>query len=276
MAESKIRDDNFYLIGGWMINRLGLKGTALQIFAIIYGFSQDGEGEFKGSLRYLCDFTGASKNTVIKALKDLADRGYILKTESQLNGVKLCTYRSAPGVQNLNRGGAETAPGLCRNCTEGGAETAPNNKRDNKEDNIEDKEESPPAQETGFGSDLQAAFDDWLRYKAERKDSYTPTGLNNLISEIRNNAAKHGEGAVAALIRKCIASGWKGIIFEKLEEQPRGGRREPVPNWAKSDRDEMRKYVQNMKKKTTGTDAELAERAQALREKLKGDSNAGI
>lgn len=270
MVESKIRDDNFYLIGGWMINRLGLKGTALQIFAIIYGFSQDGEGEFKGSLKYLCDFTGASRSTVIRALNDLAERGLILKVESQINGVQFNTYRAvAPDT-----GGIKMTPPPCQNGTGGSSKMTPpprvkmtpnNIEIDNKKDNKEDKKELPL-----FGTELQAAFDDWLRYKTERKDSYTPTGLNNLISEIRNNAAKHGEGAVAALIRKCIASGWKGIIFEKLAEQPRGGRRAPVPNWAKSDRDEMRKYVQNMKKKTTGTDAELAERAQALKERLQG------
>ena len=49
MAESKVKDENYYQITGWMINRLGLKGAKLNIFAIIYGFSQDGESEFSGS-----------------------------------------------------------------------------------------------------------------------------------------------------------------------------------------------------------------------------------
>lgn len=134
MAESKIRDDNFYLVGGWMLNRLGLRGTALQIYAIIYGFSQDGEGCFTGSLQYLCDFTNASKNTVIKALKELVDRGLVTKSENRVNGVKLCTYKTEPVVQKLHRGGAETAPGGSSiSSPGGGAETAPNNKSSDKE-----------------------------------------------------------------------------------------------------------------------------------------------
>lgn len=68
MAESKVRDDNFFLVSGWMLNRLNLKGVALQVFSIIYGFSQDGESFFTGSLQYLSDFTNASKPTIIKAL----------------------------------------------------------------------------------------------------------------------------------------------------------------------------------------------------------------
>ena len=124
MAESKVKDENFFLVSGWMLNRLNLKGTALQIFAIIYGLSQDGESCFHGSLQYLCDFTGSSKNTVLKSLRELTEKEYITKTESIVNGVKFCTYKAnAPLVQKLNRGGAETEP---------------NNKKDNKSLNKKD------------------------------------------------------------------------------------------------------------------------------------------
>ena len=72
----------------------------------------------------------------------------------------------------------------------------------------------------GVGEVLQTAFAEWLQYKAERKEKYTPTGLSNLQAEVKNNAARFGEAAVAELIRKCMASGWRGIIFEKLAEAP--------------------------------------------------------
>jgi hypothetical protein len=128
VAESKIRDESFFLVSGWMLNRLKLKGTALHIFAIIYGFSQDGEGSFTGSLQYLMDFTNTnSKHTVLKALRELVEQGYILKQESSINGVKFCTYKTAPGVQNLHQGSAETAPGVVQKMHRGGAENAPNN-----------------------------------------------------------------------------------------------------------------------------------------------------
>ena len=136
MGESKVKDDNFFLVSGWMLNRLNLKGAALQVFAIIYGFSQDGEGSFTGSLQYLCDFTNTSKHTVIKALKELVDKNYVTKTENVINGVQFNTYKTnAPVVQKLHWGSAETAPGGSAESQPGGsAETAPNNiSLDNKE-----------------------------------------------------------------------------------------------------------------------------------------------
>ena len=49
----------------------------------------------------------------------------------------------------------------------------------------------PPQGETGFGNDLQEAFESWLSYKAEKRQAYKPTGLKSLITEIRNNAQKY-------------------------------------------------------------------------------------
>ena len=130
MAESRIRNENYFQVNGWMLTRLGLKGTALQLYAIIYGFSQDGESSFTGSLQYLSDFTNSSKPTVIKTLKELVDRGYVLKTENVLNGVKFNTYKAnLQVVKNLYQGSKETLPGGSKETLPGGGkETLPNNK----------------------------------------------------------------------------------------------------------------------------------------------------
>ena len=65
---SQISDDNYFVVNGWMINKLNLSGTELMTFAIIYGFCQHDnmQGEFRGSLQYLADFTGSTKATIIK------------------------------------------------------------------------------------------------------------------------------------------------------------------------------------------------------------------
>lgn len=138
MAESKIKDDNFFLTAGWMLNRLNLKGVPLQVFSIIYGFSQDGETCFTGSLQYLCDFTNASRPTVIKALKELVDRGYVLKYENEMNGVKFNKYKAnLPVVKNFNGGSKETLPEGSQVSLPGGSkETLPNNKDLDNKNNI--------------------------------------------------------------------------------------------------------------------------------------------
>lgn len=90
---SRINDDNYYQISGWMVNRLGLKGTELQVFAIIYGFSQDSESWFGGSLSYLEEWTSSTKPTVIKALKELVDKEFIIKDTNVVNGVTFNRYK---------------------------------------------------------------------------------------------------------------------------------------------------------------------------------------
>ena len=80
---------------------------------------------------------------------------------------------------------------------------------------------------TGFGEELQAAFDAWVAYKAEKRQAYKPTGLQSLTAEIRHNAEAYGEAAVAALIRECMASNWQGIIFDRLRKQNQTRREVP-------------------------------------------------
>lgn len=140
---SRIKDENYYQISGWMLNRLELKGTELQVFAIIYGFSQDGETVFSGSLNYLSDWLGTSRPTTIKALKGLTDKGYILKEQLEINGVTFNRYRANMDIIVNLRGGKETLlpikeldpvsketlpQGSKETLQVGGKETLPNNK----------------------------------------------------------------------------------------------------------------------------------------------------
>jgi hypothetical protein len=134
MSESKIQDGNYYQISGFMINRLGLKGVPLNVYAIIYGFSQDGESEFTANLQYLCDFCGGvSKPTVIKALKELTEAGFIIRRDDCINSVCFPRYKAnLPLLKNFNGGIKETLTGGLKDFNGGGKETLPNNKRDNK------------------------------------------------------------------------------------------------------------------------------------------------
>ena len=65
---------------------------------------------------------------------------------------------------------------------------------------------------------LDAKMGEWITYKVERKEPYKEVGLKALLRKVENNALKYGEQAVCDLIDDCMASGWKGIIFDKLTE----------------------------------------------------------
>jgi len=100
---SKILDNNYFVVHGWMRNQLGLKGNALDIYAIIYGFSQTDHQEFTASINYLCEWLGVSRPTVINTLKDLVDRELLLKQSKEVNGVIFNKYRAVlPLVKNFD------------------------------------------------------------------------------------------------------------------------------------------------------------------------------
>lgn len=89
----KVKNENYLVIQGWMVNELGLKGNELVLYALIYGFSQDGEQGFRGSIQYLMDWTNSSRKTVYNLLKSLEEKNLIRKIEATLEGGnKVCTY----------------------------------------------------------------------------------------------------------------------------------------------------------------------------------------
>lgn len=87
-----IKSENFITIQGWMRTELKLKGNALLVFALIWGFSQMEGQKFTGNLQYIADWCGATKQGVIKNLKALIDKGLIAKEELIINGKKCCHY----------------------------------------------------------------------------------------------------------------------------------------------------------------------------------------
>lgn len=121
---------------------------------------------------------------------------------------------------------------------------------------------------------LQGVMRDWLEYKKQRKEKYTPVGLISLISEVINNANRFGEDAVAQVVRTSMASGYKGIVFDRLQQQAGRGRKEPVPAWADKPSQWAQDAVQRMmaqeQEHTAGNDPALAERAEKLKERLGG------
>ena len=87
-----MKDGQFYQISGWMGKYLELRGNDLICFAVIYGFSMDGESQFKGNLDYLTGCMFASRPTALLCLNHLLECNLILKQEEMINGKKHCYY----------------------------------------------------------------------------------------------------------------------------------------------------------------------------------------
>ena len=106
-----MKSENFVVIQGWMCNELELKGNDLLVFALIYGFSQDGESRFSGSRNYIANTFNISKPTVDKALQNLLDKGYIKKHISGYITEPNTYWADTEVVKKLYMGSKETLLG---------------------------------------------------------------------------------------------------------------------------------------------------------------------
>lgn len=87
-----MNDENYYVIHGWMINRLNLSGNELILYAVIYGFSQTEGNVFNGTLNYLCSCAGCERRAALNILQKLQEKGLIFKNKYDKNGLKNTAY----------------------------------------------------------------------------------------------------------------------------------------------------------------------------------------
>lgn len=129
-----VRDTNFIVIQAFMRNDLQLKGNELMAYAIIYGFTQDGEQWFHGSRAYIADWLGCSRKTVSTTLDALVEKGLVEKRTRIENRVTFCDYRVSffhTPVKKLPHPLEKTSPPPLE-------KTSPHNiEIDNLEDNLE-------------------------------------------------------------------------------------------------------------------------------------------
>lgn len=90
-----VRENNFITIQGFMLSRLKLKGAELLTYAIIYGFSQSEGQYFRGSLKYLAEWTNSTVRSVTNYLNRLKDKGLIFPVKNA-DGERI-GYRAAFG-----------------------------------------------------------------------------------------------------------------------------------------------------------------------------------
>lgn len=91
----KVKDDSNFQIYGWMVTQLKLKGNELLIYAIIYSFSQNnnGDGIFNASTAYLCEWTNLSRRSVIDCISSLIHKNLIIKLSDNAHKRKPNFYK---------------------------------------------------------------------------------------------------------------------------------------------------------------------------------------
>ena len=94
-----VKNENYITIQGWMVNKLQLKGNALLVYAIIYGFSQEENSWFTGTSNYLAEWCNCSRQSISTILKKLVEQGLIEKKPIEINNVLFNHYKA---IRNYN------------------------------------------------------------------------------------------------------------------------------------------------------------------------------
>ena len=125
------------MILDWMVDKYKLKGNELLAYALIYGFSQDGESEYKGSFSYLSRWLGADRATIIRVLKRLESKGLLTKRQELVAGQMVNRYiaevpeeveKTVESKDDAPENPAEShPPNQWQNATGGSGKTPPSN-----------------------------------------------------------------------------------------------------------------------------------------------------
>lgn len=238
MAESKVKDGNYYVVQSFMVKELKLKGLEKDVYAIIYGFSQAGQ-KFNGSLQYLADWTTSTKQGVLKSLKSLQDKGLVVKEEKQFNGVKFCEYYTTEFNTPLNK----VEEGIKQSLTGGIQQSLPNNKSlNNNSDNKEDKKkESKVAEINSFDlliekyltsedgksikyqdyHERKELLQEWLKVRKAKRAAMTDRAIELNLQKLDKLAAKSNMSVVEYL-KEVICRGWQAFYeIKNFNQQPK-------------------------------------------------------
>ena len=198
------------------MREMGLKGNELIVFAVINGFSQNGNGSFHGNLAALQEMCGiASRQTITDILKSLVDKGLINKTEVTLNGVKNISYSVCPkngqGVQKMDM----DVQKLDKGCPKNGHIY-------NKDINISPTEINNKGNRFDFKQSLieigvaPEVAEDWMQVRKDAKATNTETAFNRIKHEIEKSGLSANECITIAVSRS-----WRGFQADWVANQMR-------------------------------------------------------
>lgn len=235
---SKVKNENYITIQGWMVNELNLKGNELLVYATIYGFSQTENQLFTGSLQYLADWTNSSKQGVQKNLKSLVEKGFIVKNDKYVNGVKFCEYY----VTKFNEVCNSVVQGMQQSCTPPIQQSC-TNKIDinNKENNIDNKKERKKEtydaiiDELVKDDDVKECIYEFIKMRKLIKKPLTDRALKNIINKLFTLSTNKQEQI--QILNNSIDSNWLSVFPLKKENNYGSKRKEIVPSWMNKEQD---------------------------------------
>lgn len=181
MGKYEVSSDNYITIKAFMVNELHLSGNELIVYAVIYGFSQDGSSWFTGSRKYLAAWCQTSEKSVTHNLKKLLDAGLIERRTHYERGCTINDYRA---IRSARHRGEETSLGG-KKVPSTGEESSPVRGEESSPhtievDNLVDTIDIVPQNDSGSGS--IAAIIDYLNERVGTHYTYHNKSINGLIN----------------------------------------------------------------------------------------------
>lgn len=174
--------------------------------------------EFTVANSTLQSFTSLSRMALGRARNELIQKGYIKYKKgngNQAGKYLIVNFVTQSDTQSVIQNDTQ-------NVTQSDTQSGNINKLKQKHKHIKKENKK----EKYFDDEqLNKSFLEWLDYKTQRKEKYTDIGLRKLITQIENQLKSHSTKDIIDLIDNCIASNYKGIIFDKLPKK------EQIPEW---------------------------------------------
>lgn len=213
----EIKDNNYYTVHGWMINKLGLRGNALALYAIIYGFSQTDNQKCTASQSYLAKWIGCSRATVNTTLSNLEKSGFITKNSITKGNI---TYLEYEAIEPDDLGGCQNSlQGVGKNFT-GGCQNSLHNNIDNNIDKntlptVEGAKPSQSIYKEIYSNDEYKPITDalklWEKYCKNIGRGYKRETFTKWAKFLSDKSKGNTEVALA-IVNQSIKKGWKDLF----------------------------------------------------------------
>ena len=183
-----------------MTNELNLRHIELSVFAMIYGFCRDGQGDFHGSRRYLAELCNCSLKSVDIALNRLLkkqlinkdvmyDKNHQRKCIYTVNYKKIGELKEKEPQGNNYTGVSNNYTGVSNNYHRGRVNNTPNIidiNKSNKNNNITHSIDDGEVNTYGFYGNIRLS-DYWYEYLQTASDFWCDEYIERLDSYIQKN-----------------------------------------------------------------------------------------
>lgn len=223
----------FWISFGWMTaeDGLGLSGSELSVYALVYSISQRGLGAYFASLETTGKILGMTSKTAHHALKSLVKKGLLKKQDIMKDGVKLCEYTALPlGMEEISEGAWKNLPYPMEKISIPPMEKISNKNKSSNEDKFKTKSKAPAPLTLPFSS--QKFIDTWNAL-CEEKEWKKKT--RNALQLALNKLGRYDEAFAIQLMEATIEGGWKGVVFPDTDakyQEWKSARQQRIDNQA--------------------------------------------